>query len=174
MYVPITSVPVLVRANFDDATIRGIEHKLRLELSCEWAFSSAITYLRAKDDRTGLPPNIEGGTPAPEGWFKVRYAPSGRRFSIEPYLHVALEQENLSSLDLSDRRTGATRSRNAIAAFFNNGARARGLIGPGPDGANGTRTTSSRRRAKRWPRSRRACWAPHPPLRSTPRSTATP
>ena len=138
VYVPVTSVPVLVRANFDDATIRGIEHTLRLKLGSDWSFGSAITYLRAKDDRTGLPPNIEGGTPAPEGWFKVRYAPSGRRFTIEPYLHVAQEQDHLSSLDLSDRRTGATRSRNAIAAFFNNGARARGLIGPGPDAQNGT------------------------------------
>ncbi len=138
VYVPVTAVPVLVRANFDDATIRGIEHTLRLKLGTDWSFGSAITYLRAKDDRTGLPPNIEGGTPAPEGWFKVRYAPSGRRFTIEPYLHVALEQENLSSLDLSDRRTGATRSRNAIAAFFNNGARARGLIGNGADNQAGT------------------------------------
>jgi hemoglobin/transferrin/lactoferrin receptor protein len=63
---------------------------------------------------------------------------SGRRFWVEPYLHVALEQERLSTLDLGDRRIGATRSRSSIANFFNNGARARGLIGNGPDGQSGT------------------------------------
>ncbi|HET8774183.1 MAG TPA: TonB-dependent receptor [Thermoanaerobaculia bacterium] len=138
VYVPVTAGPVLVRANFDDATIRGIENTLRVQLAPAWSFSSAITYLRAEDDRTGLPPNIEGGTPAPDGWFKLRFAPQSRRYWVEPYLHVALEQDHLSSLDLADRRTGATRSRNAIAGFFNNGARARGLIGNGPDGLAGT------------------------------------
>jgi hemoglobin/transferrin/lactoferrin receptor protein len=139
VYVPVTPGPVLVRANFDDAKIWGIEHTLRVDLATAWSFSSVLTYLRAKDDATGLPPNIEGGTPAPDGWFKVRFAPaSGRRFWVEPYLHVALEQDHLSTLDLGDRRTGATRSRTAIAGFFNNGARARGLVGSGADGRPGT------------------------------------
>jgi hemoglobin/transferrin/lactoferrin receptor protein len=43
----------------------------------------------------------------------------------------------LSSLDLGDRRTGATRSRGQIANFFNRGARVRGLVSPGPDGIVG-------------------------------------
>jgi hemoglobin/transferrin/lactoferrin receptor protein len=139
VYVPVTAGPVLVRANFDDATIWGVEHALRVKLAADWSFSSVLTYLRAKDDLTGLSPNIEGGTPAPDGWLKVRYAPaSGRRLWVEPYLHVALEQDHLSTLDLGDRRTGATRSRTAIAGFFNNGARARGLVGNGADGRPAT------------------------------------
>jgi hemoglobin/transferrin/lactoferrin receptor protein len=81
-----------------------------------------------------LPPNIEGGTPAPQGWIAVRYAPPGRPWWGEPYAHVARAQGDLSSLDRGDRRIGAPRSRSSIQAFFRNGARARGWIGEGPDG----------------------------------------
>jgi hemoglobin/transferrin/lactoferrin receptor protein len=56
---------------------------------------------------------------------------------VEPYLHAAARQGRLSSLDLDDRRTGGGRSRSSIASFFNNGARARGLVGNGPDGVAG-------------------------------------
>lgn len=139
VYVPAASNPVLVRANYDDARLWGVEHTLRVKLASCWSFSSVVTYLHAEDGRTGAPPNIEGGTPAPDGWFTVRFEPElGRRFWVEAYLHAALKQDRLSSLDLSDRRTGASRSRNGIANFFNNGARARGLVGPGPDGLPGT------------------------------------
>ncbi len=135
VYVPISSNPVLVRANFDDARIWGLEATLSLRPVPAWTVNAAATYLRAEDKRTGLPPNLEGGTPAPDGWLKIRYAPrAGRRFWVEPYLHLAMAQDRLSSLDLGDRRTGASRSRSSIANFFNNGARARGLIGDGPDG----------------------------------------
>jgi hemoglobin/transferrin/lactoferrin receptor protein len=125
---------VLVRANFDRARIWGIEHTLAATLSAAWSVSTVFTYLRAEDRDTGRPPNVEGGTPAPEGWLKVRWQSAGRRFWVEPYLHAAGRQGRLSSLDLEDRRTGATRSRNSIASFFDNGGRARGLIDPGPDG----------------------------------------
>jgi hemoglobin/transferrin/lactoferrin receptor protein len=95
--------------------------------------------VHAEDRATGQPPNIEGGTPAPDGWLKLRYSPrGGRRFWVEPYLHAAGRQERLSTLDLDDRRTGGGRSRASIASFFTNGARARGLVGNGPDGQAGT------------------------------------
>ena len=100
--------------------------------------STVFTYLRARDKRTDAPPNIEGGTPAPEAWINVRYAPSGRGFWVEPYARLVARNDQLSSLDLEDRRTGAMRSRGSIAGFFNNGARARGLVGPGADGLDGT------------------------------------
>jgi hemoglobin/transferrin/lactoferrin receptor protein len=84
-----------------------------------------------------LPPNIEGGTPAPDAYITLRWTSSNGRWWVEPYTHFAWEQSNLSTLDLGDRRTGAGRSRNNIAAFFNNGARARGWIGPGADNIAG-------------------------------------
>jgi hemoglobin/transferrin/lactoferrin receptor protein len=139
VFVPLNAtVPVLINANFDDARIWGIEHTMEIRFARDWRAATVLTYLRAQDDRTKLPPNIEGGTPAPDGWLKVRWEPSGRRFWVEPYLHAAAKQDRLSSLDLGDRRTGAGRSRTSIAAFFNNGARARGYVGNGPDGAAGT------------------------------------
>ena len=57
---------------------------------------------------------------------------------VEPYLHGARRQTRLSTLDLEDRRTGATRSRASIQNFFRRGATARGLVGAGPDGSLGT------------------------------------
>jgi hemoglobin/transferrin/lactoferrin receptor protein len=139
VYVPLASNPVLVQANYDEARLWGFEQRLRLRVNANWSASTVLTYLHAEDRRSGLPPNIEGGTPAPDGWFTLRFAPGGgRRGWIEAYAHAALEQDNLSSLDLGDRRTGAGRTRTSIASFFNNGARARGLIGPGADGREGT------------------------------------
>jgi hemoglobin/transferrin/lactoferrin receptor protein len=139
VFVPVSANPVLVRANFDDARIRGLEATFDAELSQTVFLGGLFTYLRASDRATGAPPNIEGGTPAPDGWIKLRVAPGGgRRFWLEPYLHLAFAQDRLSSLDLGDRRVGASRSRSSIASFFTNGARARGLVGPGADGVAGT------------------------------------
>jgi hemoglobin/transferrin/lactoferrin receptor protein len=138
VYVPLSSSPVLVRANYDDARIWGLEVEVEARPAGPWSFAATATYLHAQDKRTGLPPNIEGGTPAPDAWLRVRYQPGKGRFWVEPYLHAALEQDRLSTLDLEDRRTGATRSRSSIAAFFANGATARGLVSAGPDGRLGT------------------------------------
>jgi outer membrane receptor protein involved in Fe transport len=138
VFVPVSTNPVLVRANFDDARIYGFEYTLDWQPAPAFLVGGLFTYLHAEDRATGRPPNIEGGTPAPEGWLKVRWAPrDGRRFWVEPYLHAAARQDRLSSLDLDDRRTGAGRSRSSIASFFDNGARARGLVGNGPDGVSG-------------------------------------
>jgi hemoglobin/transferrin/lactoferrin receptor protein len=137
VFVPLSASPVLVNANFDDARIWGIEHTLEVRPSSDWTVATAFTYLHAEDRNTHRPPNIEGGTPAPEGWLRLRWAPAGRRFWVEPYVHAAARQDRLSTLDLEDRRTGATRTRGGITAFFNNGARARGLVGNGPDGLAG-------------------------------------
>jgi hemoglobin/transferrin/lactoferrin receptor protein len=137
VFVAASSDPVLVRANFDDARIYGFEQTIDAKLTSDWSIGTIFTYLDARDKRTDLPPNIEGGTPAPDGYLKIRYAPVGRRFWVEPYVHAANRQDRLSSLDLGDRRTGAGRSRGAISNFFNNGARFRGLVNAGPDGIAG-------------------------------------
>ncbi len=138
VFVGASSSPVLVRTNFDDARIYGFEHTLNFKIGSEWSAGTIFTYLHAEDKRTGLAPNIEGGTPAPDGYVKVRYKPERKSFWIEPYVHFALDQDRLSTLDREDRRTGAGRSRSSITNFFLNGATARGLVNPGTDGAFGT------------------------------------
>lgn len=138
VFVAATTVPVLVRANFDNARIWGIEHSAEARVVDTVTLATAFTYLRTKDTGTGLPPNIEGGTPAPEAWISVRWMRPDGRVWVEPYAHVAWEQSHLSSLDLGDRRTGSGRSRTSIRAFFLNGARARGWIGAGGDNIPGT------------------------------------
>ena len=50
---------------------------------------------------------------------------------------LILPQNAASQSGFNDRRTGAARSRGAIANFFARGARARGLIAPGADGRLG-------------------------------------
>lgn len=138
VFVPAASNPVLINANFDDVRIWGIEHTLDVRPNPDWTIATVFTYLHAEDNNTHLPPNIEGGTPAPDGWLHVRWEPAGKRWWIEPYVHAAARQGRLSTLDRDDRRTGAGRSRTSIANFFNNGARTRGLIGNGPDGLPNT------------------------------------
>ncbi len=137
VFVAASTSPVLVRANLDDARIYGFEHTLDAKIASDWWVGTIFTYIHARDKRTDLPPNIEGGTPAPDGYLKIRYAPASQKFWIEPYIHAADRQDRLSSLDLEDRRTGAARSRGSIASFFTNGARARGLVDAGPDAIAG-------------------------------------
>jgi outer membrane receptor protein involved in Fe transport len=138
VFVSLTTVPVLARANFDNARVWGIEHTADARVHPDVTLRTAFTYLRARDTTTDLAPNIEGGTPAPQAWIVARYSGPGQRWWIEPYLHIAWKQTHLSSLDLGDRRTGASRSRASIQAFFRNGARVRGWIAAGADGAFNT------------------------------------
>ncbi|HEX8143682.1 MAG TPA: TonB-dependent receptor [Pyrinomonadaceae bacterium] len=139
VFVPLAlTQPVLVRANFSDARIMGLEYTIDARLNQDWLFGGNFTYIRAEDRATGLAPNIEGGTPPANVFLRLRYQPRGGRYWVEAYSTLADRQTRLSSLDLADRRTGATRSRANIASFFNNGARVRGLTGPGPDAVFGT------------------------------------
>ena len=89
VFVAATTVPVLVRANFDDARIWGIEHGAELRAG-DVRVRSAFTYLRARDVNTDLPPNIEGGTPAPDLWLSARWQQDGGRIWVEPYAHVGM------------------------------------------------------------------------------------
>ncbi len=122
VFVPAATNPVLVRSNFTAAKIYGIEYEAEARLSDEFQLRGNFTYIRAADKQTDLPPNIEGGTPPPTGFLSLKYQPSGRRFWIEGYTNLAARQSRLSSLDLSDRRTGAPRSRAQIENFFRRGA----------------------------------------------------
>jgi hemoglobin/transferrin/lactoferrin receptor protein len=137
VFVALSTSPVLIRANFTNARIHGFEYSLDVRPHRDWSFGGNFTYVHAKDKATGLPPDIEGGTPAPMGFLRLRYEPHGKRHWIEGYSTLADRQSRLSSLDLGDRRTGGTRSRSQIANFFNRGARVRGLVSAGPDSISG-------------------------------------
>ena len=138
VFVAASATPVLVRANFDNARSWGIEHQGRFQLSDTLSLRTVFTYYNMKDTKTGLAPNIEGGTPAPDGYLMLQYAPAGGKWWVQPYLHAAAEQSNLSTLDLSDRRTASPRTRNNMRAFFLNGATNRGWVSPGADGVRGS------------------------------------
>ena len=133
VFVAASSAPVLVRANYGPADIKGFESELDARITRDLTFAGNFTYIRAEDD-FGMAPNIEGGTPPATGFMRLRYEQPGSRWWVEAYSTLVDRQNRLSSLDISDRRTGAKRSTSSIASFFNNGARVRGLIGNGPDG----------------------------------------
>jgi len=128
--------PVLTRANVGRVRIRGFEAEANLRLGTAWLLGGNVSYLRGVDRETGGPPDIEGGFPPVHGIFSVRWQPNGRRYWVETFSYWSDKQDELSSIELNDQRIGATRSRNSIAAFFSNGAVARGLVaGPAPYGA---------------------------------------
>jgi hemoglobin/transferrin/lactoferrin receptor protein len=137
VFVAVATNPVLVRTNYSAARIYGVETESEFWISKELKFSGNYTFIHAKDKQTGLPPNIEGGTPPPTAFLSFKYQPIGKSFWIELYSTLASKQNRLSSLDLADRRTGATRTRSQIANFFRRGACVRGLTN-NPDGVCGT------------------------------------
>jgi hemoglobin/transferrin/lactoferrin receptor protein len=138
VFVAASTNPVLVRTNFENARYVGLEQMFEYKLTTALTFAQNFTYIHSKDLHTGLAPNIEGGTPAPQGWLRLRYQAANQRFWFEPYVSGSLRNTRLSSLDLEDRRTGAFRSRGNMQNFFRNGATARGLIAAGADGRFGT------------------------------------
>ena len=120
VFVAAATNPVLVRSNFTAAKLFGIEYEVEAKLTTRLTFKGNFTYIRAEDKDTGLPPNIEGGTPPPNGFVSIRYDRS--RFWIEAYSTLATKQDRLSTLDLGDRRTGGARTRAQIENYFRRGA----------------------------------------------------
>jgi hemoglobin/transferrin/lactoferrin receptor protein len=112
VFVAAATAPVLVRVNFDNARIIGVEHEFDWRPAPRWSAATRFTYLRAEDTRTGLPPNIEGGTPAPDGWLTINYtSPTGRGWT-GTYVHAAGPQDRLS-VHLPARATSRASERNA-------------------------------------------------------------
>ena len=120
------TTPVLVRVNFDDARLNGVELNGRARFTDRLTGNANFTYIRAYSLLNGLPPEIEGGIPPATAFVSLRYQPRSR-FYIEGYSTMTGRQNRLSSLDLADRRTGAARSRANIQNFFRRGACVRGL-----------------------------------------------
>ena len=121
-----SGAPVLVRVNFDDARLNGVEFNGRARFTDQLSGNANFTYIRAYSLLNGLPPEIEGGIPPATAFVSLRYQPRSR-FYIEPYSILAGRQNRLSALDLADRRTGGARSRGNIQNFFRRGACVRGL-----------------------------------------------
>jgi hemoglobin/transferrin/lactoferrin receptor protein len=142
VFVPLSTAPVLVRANFSDAKLYGFEYELDANITNYLKFRGNYTYVKSQDKVSGLPPNIEGGTPPPTGFVSFKFTQP--RFWIEAFSTIADRQDRLSSLDISDRRTGATRSRAQIQNYFRRGACVLGLTNnPGTCGTAGTTTLLS-------------------------------
>ena len=132
VFVGLSTAPVLVRANYTSAGLYGFEYEVESKLTEKLEFRGNYTFIHAEDEATGLPPNIEGGTPPPQGLASLRYDLNSRIW-FETFTTFADRQDRLSSLDLADRRTGATRSRSQIQNFFRRGACVQSLTN-NPDG----------------------------------------
>ena len=67
VFVESSSSPVLVRSNtsLDNARLYGFEYLLDWNVTRHWSTGAILTYIHAENVNTGLPPNIEGGTPRP-------------------------------------------------------------------------------------------------------------
>lgn len=123
--------PVITRANIGEVRIRGFEVEGRVRISAAWTVGGNVSYLRGVDRQTDQAPDIEGGLPPLHGLFSVRWQPSSKPYWVETFSYWSDKQDRLSSLELADQRIGAARTRSSIAAFFNNGAVARGLVAGG-------------------------------------------
>jgi hemoglobin/transferrin/lactoferrin receptor protein len=139
VFVPLSAAPVLVQTNFGATRLKGLEYTLNLRPADSWAFTGKYSFVRAEDKATEEPPNLGGaGLPPQLGFLSLGYRPTARRYWMEAYALLAGRQDRLSTLDLSDRRTGAARSRTNILNFFRRGACVRGLTTPGTNGQCGS------------------------------------
>ena len=111
VFVPASTTPVLVQANFSDTRMTGAEFNFDYKFLRDWNVGGNYSYVYAEDRATGEPPNLGGGGIPPQlAFLRVRYQPTGKRFWIEAYANGAGRQSRLSTLDLADRRTGGARS----------------------------------------------------------------
>ncbi len=135
VFVPASTSPVLVQANFGGSKLNGYEFNSDFRIARDWLAAGNISYVYAEDEATGLPPNLGGGgIPPTFGMLRLRYQPVGKNFWFEGYMNSAGEQDRLSTLDLADRRTGGGRSRTQIQNFFRRGACVRGITTVGSNG----------------------------------------
>ncbi|MCA1566835.1 MAG: TonB-dependent receptor [Acidobacteria bacterium] len=135
VFVAASTSPVLVQANFANTRLKGFEYEIDYRFTDEWVFGGNYSYVHAADRQTGLAPNLGGGGIPPQmGFLQLRYQPTRRRYWVEAYATLAGRQDSLSTLDIADRRTGATRTRAQVQNFFRRGACVRGLTTPGTSG----------------------------------------
>lgn len=135
VFVPASTSPVLVQANFSTTRAKGTEADFIYRFTDSWLTSGNYSYVFAEDKATGVPPNLGGGGLPPQfAFLRLRYQPAGKRYWIEGYANAAGRQTRLSSLDIADRRTGGARTRAQIQNYFRRGACIRGITTPGTTG----------------------------------------
>lgn len=148
VFVELSTTPVLVQSNFSDTRMKGFEFDFEYRIADSWTAAGNYSYVFAEDKLTGLPPNLGGGGIPPQlSFLRLRYQPQGKKFWVEGYANAAGRQDRLSTLDVSDRRTGGARTRAQIQNFIRRGACVRGIsvqTGGLPCGtANGNYTLTS-------------------------------
>jgi len=131
VFVPLSTTPVLVRTNLDHTRHYGWEMEADYRAATDWSLHTNATWVRAFDTATGLAPNIEGGIPAARGVIAVKYRPQRRPYEIQLSTNLVAAQSRFSTLDIADRRTGATRTRATISNYFNRAAVVHGLVRSG-------------------------------------------
>jgi hemoglobin/transferrin/lactoferrin receptor protein len=134
VFTNLSTRPVQVRLNTEPVRLRGFEAGLRGRLSNSLSLTANTAYVRNNIKGEDGPAEFEGFTPPFNSFIALRYEPLGRKFWVEGYSLLAYKQARYSAEDFQEQRTGAARSREDIAAFFNNGAVARGLVRPGAGG----------------------------------------
>jgi len=139
IFVPLSTSPVLIQANYGSTRMKGAEFDFEYRLADSWVTGGNYSYVYAADKATGDVPNLGGGGIPPQmAFLRLRYQPMGKRYWIEGYVSGAGRQARLSSLDLSDRRTGGGRTRSQIQNFFRRGACVRGITTVGTNGQCGS------------------------------------
>lgn len=128
VFVPSSTTPVLVQANFNNTRMKGVEANFEYRFLGAWTVAGNASYVHAADKATGVSPNLGGGgIPPALGFLRLRYHPQGSRFWVEAYANAAGDQSRLSTLDIADRRTGGARTRSQIQNFIRRGACVRGI-----------------------------------------------
>ena len=100
-----------VQSNFTDTRMKGLEYEIDYRFSDSWAIGANYSYVHAADRVTGDAPNLGGGGLPQLAFARLIYQPARKRYWIEGYATFAGRRDRLSTLDLSDRRTGGARSR---------------------------------------------------------------
>ena len=128
VFTSLSSAAVFVRSNANKVRLRGLEGSLAATLRRDLSLTANAFYIRGTDLRTGAPPNLENGIPPFTGFVGVKWERAGSPAWLELYSNFAGPQGRFSDNDISQARIGGLRTREEIAAFFNGGAVARGLV----------------------------------------------
>ena len=128
VFTSLSSSPVFVRANAVEVRLRGVEGTLTARLPRDLTANANAFYVRGSDLRTGAPPSLENGIPPATGFIGIKWERPGSPTWVEIYSNFAARQSRFSDNDISQARIGGLRTREEIAAFFNGGAVARGLV----------------------------------------------